>query len=48
MSEHEIAAEILYRLEERLGILTDGRREPTPEEVRAARTEAETAANAAS
>ena len=40
MTPEEIKAEKRYRMEERVGILTDGRREPTPEEFKTAWDEA--------
>lgn len=39
-NEHDRRIEYNYRVQERLGILTDGRREPTQDEVRIAETEA--------
>ena len=40
MTPEEIKTEKRYRMAERVGILTDGRREPTPEEFKAAWDEA--------
>lgn len=41
MTDEELAAELEYRKEERLGILTDGRAEPGPEFRELAQQEAE-------
>ena len=41
MTPQEIKAEQKYRYEERIGILTQGLREPTPEEIKMAMEEAE-------
>jgi vacuolar-type H+-ATPase subunit H len=41
MTEEQLQEERRYRFEERLGIMTDGKREPTPEEITAAERDAD-------